>query len=94
MCAHIGKSKKAQLGWKGKQWGIINRELFEPIPAIEQEITAGAARWLARLLRRWARSRYGCRVFTSERGFARAMDGAVLPALVRAACLLGGVDPF
>lgn len=28
VAAHASKRKKEQLGWKGKQWGIINRELF------------------------------------------------------------------
>lgn len=28
MALHDGKSKAAQLGWEGKQWGIWNRELF------------------------------------------------------------------
>jgi len=28
VAAHASKRKKEQLGWKGKQWGIINRSLF------------------------------------------------------------------
>lgn len=28
VAAHASKRKKEQLGWKGKQWGIINRERF------------------------------------------------------------------
>jgi len=28
VAAHASKRKKEQLGWKGKQWGIINREMF------------------------------------------------------------------
>src|ERR1019366_7938531 len=34
MAAHVGKQKEDQLGWQGKQWGIINRGLFvrrEPV---------------------------------------------------------------
>jgi hypothetical protein len=94
----MGKSKAAQLGWKGKQWGVINRHLFELVPAFTVEITTRAATWFARLMRRWARARYGCHVFTSDRGFARAMDGSVLPVLLNGAQLLGGTvaerNPF
>jgi len=94
LCAHMGKCKKVQLGWKGKQWGVINKQLFELVPSYDVELTERGAVWFARLLRRWARARYGCHVFTSARGFARAMDGAVLPALVRAALSFQGGEPF
>jgi hypothetical protein len=94
LTCHVGKHKAAQLGWKGKQWGVIGREKFMPYVGFEVNLTASGAKWFARLVRRWARSRYGCRVFTSERGFTRAMDGAALPALVKAACSLGGSEPF
>jgi hypothetical protein len=94
LTAHVGKHKAAQLGWLGKQWGVIGRERFELVPTEQVEMGPVAARWFARLLRRWARARYGCRVFTSERGFCRAMDGSVLPALIRAACSFGGESPF
>ncbi|MGC1416026.1 MAG: hypothetical protein WA817_12125 [Candidatus Acidiferrum sp.] len=96
LCSHMGKSKAAQLGWKGKQWGIINRHLFEPVPVFELELTVRAATWFARLVRRWASSRFvdkkgrRLRVFTSDRGFARALDGSVVPRLAQAAQLLGG----
>lgn len=26
--AHASKSKQAQLGWKGRQWGVVNRALL------------------------------------------------------------------
>lgn len=28
MCAHSSKHKKSQLGWLGRQWGVINRKLI------------------------------------------------------------------
>jgi hypothetical protein len=94
LCAHGAAENRGQLGWKGKQWGIIGRERFVHRPVQEIEVTAMTARWFARLLRRWAFSRYGVRVFTSERGFQRAMDGAAFPLLLKAAQTLGGTIPF
>ncbi len=90
VAGHAGREVAAQAGWKGKQWWVINRRLFRAAPGSDVQLTDFSARWFARLVRRWAKSKYGIRVFTSERGFARAMDGAALPSLVRAALLLGG----
>lgn len=28
MCSHSGKHKESQLGWQGRQWGIVNRKAF------------------------------------------------------------------
>lgn len=34
ICDHATKSKQAQLGYKGKQWGFLNRAVFERVPAV------------------------------------------------------------
>ena len=34
LCDHASKHKKSQLGYKGKQWGIINKSLLVPIKPV------------------------------------------------------------
>jgi hypothetical protein len=38
LAAHTGKQKEEQLGWQGKQWGIINRRLFVRRVPVEYEL--------------------------------------------------------
>lgn len=89
VAGHSGKSKAAQLGWNGKQWGVINKGLFRTTPSYDVDLEPMAARWFARLVRRWFWARYRVKVFASEKGFTRAMDGSAFPALIRAALALG-----
>lgn len=35
LCDHVSKHKKSQLGYKGKQWGIINKSLFVPVKPVK-----------------------------------------------------------
>jgi hypothetical protein len=52
---HDGKHKADQLGWKGKQWGIWNRKMFNPIVPDVEEFTDDQdklfRRWMTRLVR-------------------------------------------
>jgi len=58
VAAHASKHKKEQLGWKGKQWGIINRERFEERPALLQvELTIDEERRFKRTLSRYLHSK-------------------------------------
>lgn len=53
MGLHSGKHKASQLGWKGKQWGIWNREAFSERKAVEFIITDRERDLLYRILRKW-----------------------------------------
>jgi len=53
MGLHDGKHKEAQLGWKGKQWGIWNREAFSEREAVELELSAREHALFLRILRNW-----------------------------------------
>lgn len=58
VAAHASKRKKEQLGWKGKQWGIINRSRFEERPALlEVELTPEEERKFKRTLSRYLHSK-------------------------------------
>lgn len=94
LAAHTGKHKGVQLGWQGKQWGIINKGLYQRMACAEYTLEAIQATWVARLVRRWVRARYGCKIFAKQTGFTRAMDGAVMPSLVSAVMRMGLLDPF
>jgi hypothetical protein len=60
-CAlHNGKSNGAQLGWKGKQWGLWNNSAWAPRPASARGNLPLASRvQFLRRLRRWSRGRNG-----------------------------------
>ncbi len=53
MGLHDGKHKEAQLGWKGKQWGIWNREAFTERKAVEFVLSERDHALLLRILRNW-----------------------------------------
>lgn len=94
IAAHAGKDKKAQLGWKGKQWGVINRQKYLRLPGALAEVSPLESRWFTRLLRRWASSRYRdksgrrIKIWAREQGYARVIDGSAIPALLTAARLI------
>lgn len=54
---HSSKRKQAQLGWKGRQWGQINRRRLGRLLEASGLDEAGRV-WLMRLLRRWSRHHY------------------------------------
>jgi len=53
MGLHDGKHKSEQLGWKGKQWGIWNRELFTEREAVELVLSETEHALFLRILRNW-----------------------------------------
>lgn len=58
VAAHASKRKKEQLGWQGKQWGIINRTQFvERKPMVEVSMTFEEEKRFKRLLSRYLHSK-------------------------------------
>lgn len=56
LCDHASKHKKEQLGWKGRQWGVVNRRCFSFPSEDDGEHLTGAEWALAsRSLRRYSR---------------------------------------
>jgi hypothetical protein len=53
MGLHSGKHKESQLGWKGKHWGIWNREAFSERKAVELVLSEREHALLLRILRNW-----------------------------------------
>lgn len=54
LAAHASKKKESQLGWQGKQWGIVRRDLFvEREPLIVKEIDERQEKMIKRTLARW-----------------------------------------
>lgn len=73
--AHDTKHKEEQLGWQGKQWGVINRDAFRKIVPDEFEFTDAQdklfRRWWNRLLKK-----RGARVRVKSEGTSRRLGTA------------------
>lgn len=87
MGLHDGKHKESQLGWKGKQWGIWNREAFTERQAVELVLSEREHALFLRILRNWDVSdRMRRERAEEERTDAemvekiKAISGGVLPA--------------
>lgn len=80
LCAHSSKSKVAQLGWQGKQWGIVGRVRFELVPSIlKWEFTRRQRVFVQRVLRRLLRRRWSrrpARALPDLCGWSRVIDPA------------------
>lgn len=86
---HHGKHKADQLGWVGKQWGIVNRKLFVRRESKSYQVTPQQRARLARALRRYTKPpKRKSRVFTvngrvlrcvPERVTSRLVEWALLP---------------
>lgn len=63
LAAHASKSKQAQLGWQGRQWGVVNRSRLDHEEPISIELPRRAMYRVIRCLRRLT----GCR-FASGHG--------------------------
>jgi len=50
---HAGKHKEEQLGWEGKQWGVVGEELFKRFSPVEYDGTVAQLAMFARLVHRW-----------------------------------------
>lgn len=57
LCDHTSKKKQVQLGWKGRQWGVVYRKGFDKI--LPDSVSLSLPQWLGfmRVLRRLTRSR-------------------------------------
>lgn len=56
LCDHASKHKQEQLGWKGRQWGVINRRLFDfPSDDDGERISGDVWACASRQLRRYSR---------------------------------------
>lgn len=63
LAAHASKSKQAQLGWKGRQWGVLNGKLLDRESPCTLTLSQRAMNKVVRCLRRLT----GCR-FASGHG--------------------------
>lgn len=52
---HSTKAKQAQLGFVGRQWGVISRTIFRPVQPTTTEIPLNVYYWVLRRLRRLTR---------------------------------------
>jgi hypothetical protein len=88
MGLHDGKSKEAQLGWVGKQWGIWNREILDTREPVVYTLAPRAHVALLRVLRKleWARR---CRKVVS-RGVSML---AQIPVVLRGSLQLRASKP-
>jgi hypothetical protein len=71
LCDHASKKKQAQLGWMGRQWGVINKKTFVQADCEELKVPFTAwvkvTRWLKRLTRTsFVRGRKGTAVFFGD----------------------------
>jgi hypothetical protein len=71
LCDHASKKKQAQLGWQGRQWGVINKKSFIKSECEDIKVPFDAwvkvTRWLKRLTRTsFVRGRKGTSVFFGE----------------------------
>lgn len=60
LCDHQSKRKQEQLGWKGRQWGIVNRRALSFNASASEAVSAHLFARLVRVLRRcYSSHRYG-----------------------------------
>jgi hypothetical protein len=57
LAAHASKSKQAQLGWRGRQWGVFNKHLLAPAEPTVLELPREAMNKAIRCMKRVTRSR-------------------------------------
>jgi len=58
LAAHASKSKQAQLGWKGRQWGVVNKGLLDREEPVLIELTHRAMNKVIRCLRKITKCRF------------------------------------
>ena len=81
---HSGKSKREQLGWKGKQWGIINWGMFKARVCDQVELTNPQRFRLQRILRRLLRWPGGePRPLPADRNWLRVVSSKSILPVVR-----------
>ena len=83
LVAHAYKKKKSQLGWKGKQWGIVGRKFMQRIKPESFKFSKKQSLFFDRTLRKMIiKSGRHCRAFHPERGYTRIMDPARVKPLI------------
>ena len=58
LAAHASKSKRSQLGWQGRQWGVVNRRLLDREESILLELPVKAMFKVLRCLQKIANCRF------------------------------------
>lgn len=57
LCSHACKVKQVQLGYQGKQWGIVNRNCFKPCDFIDYDLSDKEFYTLLRWIRKLTKCR-------------------------------------
>lgn len=52
LASHTGKAKQAQLGWRGRNWGVLNPELLTSTAGIQYGLTMSQFYRMRRMMRR------------------------------------------
>ena len=83
LVAHAYKKKKSQLGWKGKQWGIVGRKFMQRIKPESFKFSHTQRLFFDRTLRKMIiKSGHNCRAFHPWRGYTRIINpGRVKPLI-------------
>jgi len=76
LTGHASKKKKDQLGWEGKQWGIVGKKLLcERAPLLTVKMNDDQDKWMKRILSRYlhsvSRGRYLAKAREGKRGLRR-----------------------
>jgi hypothetical protein len=76
LAGHASKKKQSQLGWVGKQWGVVGRRLFASRPSLLRiPVYSDQEKWFKRLLSRFLyskqRAKYLCRIAQGKKGLRR-----------------------
>lgn len=73
--AHACKKKKAQLGWIGKQWGVVGRKFMQKKKGELIPFNSKQQIYFDRTLRKMIlKSGRNCRVFHPDRGYTRIIN--------------------
>jgi len=79
---HHGKAKREQLGWIGKQWGVIGRALFKRRKPVQLELSLRQYWTFRRVMRRLLRARGAKRTALPAHGrWVRCIDQATVEKL-------------
>jgi hypothetical protein len=84
VASHDSKHKAEQLGWVGKQWGVVGRSRFERRVSEDYALTWPQRAKFQRLLRRLLKSRGVRHTWLSARGtWLRVVDGETSRLILR-----------
>lgn len=74
--AHSAKHKQEQIGWQGRQWGVMCKSFFRPVVPLQYHISSDECVYLLRCLRRRLRVR-GSVFFDADRMQSLALFGDI-----------------